>query len=297
MLRGGVETDLSSSTAATLEARHDQYSHPISSRQELQQTSFPLNEMSKRKVHQYLEEDSSVRDEDSSVRVSGHGSSSNSSSSSMTEHPVGDLSYSQMRSNQEDQDSEDQEDRKSFALTVRMQRTRAGGEHDSESSRGSNDASIDSFEAFFEDESEEGDLYPEKSRVLTTKDIRAIHDESGSSESLPTSHGDRDLDGDDNMSAITWPEMASRKEAAPSPQANDIHSKYLMRNEAAGKGQWRGGTAAESDPDSLDLDVGSYDRLRESDSIDEDGLLQELDELSISWARRKKNLEEKGRYS
>jgi hypothetical protein len=245
-------------------------------------------ERNERKASQYLEEDSSVRRSDDD--------SSKSSSSSITENQV-DISYALMP----DEDNlEDKEDRKSFALTVRMQRTIVGS--DSGNSRESNDAvSMDSFEAVFEDESDDDKLFPEKSRVLSIHDVRAMHDESGSSASLaishsPISHSDihspishsRDAEGEDNMSAITWPDMASRKEVAISPQPYE--SKYLMRNEAAGKGR-----VSETDPKSPDISL--YDRLRESDSIDEDGLLQELDELSISWARRKKNLEEKARYS
>jgi hypothetical protein len=269
-----METDLSTSTAATLEARHDRYDQPIP-REEFPQTASPLAEMRERKISQYLEESSSLRRSDDV--------SSNSSSSSMTEQPV-DVSYSLIP----EDNLGDQEDRKSFALTVRMQRTKAGG--DSRSSEGSNAVSMDSFEAVFEDESEDegDDLYPEKSRVLSTHDIRALYNESESSNFSPESHSDRDGEGEDNMSAITWPDMAMRKEVAISPQAYDIPSKYLRRNEAAEEGR-----VSESNP----LDMSSYNQLRESDSIDEDGLLQELDELSVSWARRKKNLEEKGRYS
>lgn len=269
-----METDLSTSTAATLEARHDRYAQPIP-REGFPQTASPSNEITGRRVRQYLEESSSLR--------RGDDGSSNSTSSSMTEQP-GDVSYSLIS----EDNLEDQEDRKSFALTVRMQRTKAGG--DSGSSEESNAVSMDSFEAVFEDESEnEGDdLYPEKNRVLSTNNIRAPHNESESSKFSPESHSDRDGEGEDNMSAITWPDMALRKEIAIFPQAYEIPSNYLRRNEAAGERR-----VSESNP----LDMSLYDRLRESDSIDEDGLLQELDELSVSWARRKKNLEEKGRYS
>jgi hypothetical protein len=75
-----------------------------------------------------------------------------------------------------------------------------------------------------------------------------------------------------NMSAITWPDMTSRKEVTISPQP--FESKYLMRIEVAGKGR-----VSETDPKSADISL--YDRLRESDSINEDGLLQEFDELYI----------------
>eukprot|EP00596_Hydrurales_sp_CCMP1899_P003507 CAMPEP_0119035552 /NCGR_PEP_ID=MMETSP1177-20130426/2615_1 /TAXON_ID=2985 /ORGANISM="Ochromonas sp, Strain CCMP1899" /LENGTH=858 /DNA_ID=CAMNT_0006993965 /DNA_START=124 /DNA_END=2700 /DNA_ORIENTATION=+ len=308
--RRGLETDLSTSTAATLEARHDRYNQPLISQEEYKEplisqeeykqplipqkesqgTAFPLMERNERKVSQYLEEDSSMREEDSSVREEDSSvrrsddDSSKSLSSSITEHPV-DISYSMRDKN----NLEDQEDRKSFALTVRMQRTKAG----SGSSGEVNDAiSMDSFEAVFEDESDD-ELQSEKS--ISIHDIRGMHDESRSSDSLPISpsdihspRSDRDGEGEDNISAITWPDMPSKKEVAISPQPYE--SKYLMRNEAAGKGRV-------SETDLKSPDISLYDRLRESDSIDEGGLLQELDELSISWARRKKNLEEKGRYS
>lgn len=184
----------------------------------------------------------------------------------------------------------------SLGVTVKLRslNTDAAAEH----GQGYGATSIQSFEAYFEDEDEDDDDNEghevHKTEKLSQSWIQpAVSGTTldnlltGSSESSRSSISDadeRDSEADDNMSAITWPDLISRKVLIIHPTEGQTHA---VRDQPVHT------RISEDDTDSEalikeDVSVGDY-----VDSVEGDSFLRELDALSLSWLKRKKVLEDK----
>ena len=149
---------------------------------------------------------------------------------------------------------------------------------------GNNEGSIDSFEAFFEDEdsqetdeSEDYSLHWVKSTVPKSLSEEVDTASVQSSKALHVDTEDsRECEVDDNMSAITWPDLTSKKIGAH-------HGKATQDDDDVEE------TIAEQEAEE------NVEVVERGDSVDgvEDSFLLELDVLSLSWMQRRKTLDEK----
>ena len=148
---------------------------------------------------------------------------------------------------------------------------------------GNNEGSVDSFEAFFEDEdsqetdeSEDYSLHWVKSTLpqSLSEEVDTVSVQSSKALHVDTEDS-RECEVDDNMSAITWPDLTSKKIGAH-------HSKATQDDDVEE-------TIAEQEAEE------NVEVVERGDSVDgvEDSFLLELDVLSLSWMQRRKTLDEK----
>lgn len=157
--------------------------------------------------------------------------------------------------------------------------------------------SIDSFEAFFEDEDDaEGEadsLVPVEAgrRPRSPPRPSKIADPStsfstsmGSNRSSRClSHSQGDSEGDDNMSAITWPEPAPKKTGRLEVQSGSVADLKDVVDRAEMNSQRNYSSSSK----------GGEEEEEEDCSLEGDGFLHELDALSYFWAQRRKGIESK----
>jgi hypothetical protein len=149
--------------------------------------------------------------------------------------------------------------------------------------------SIDSFEAFFEDDD---DVDGETNSLVPVEGGRRLPSSSGPSRdtdaslcvsvgsnrsSKSMSHSQGDSEGDDNMSAITWPDPAPKR--AVRLEVRSEHTALLRDvTDRAATNTQRNQSVLEEEED--------Y-------SLEGDGFLHELDALSYFWAQRRKGIQSK----
>ena len=173
--------------------------------------------------------------------------------------------------------------------------------------------SIDTFEAFFEDEEEEEEEEEEedKEKLRGSRDrvglersvpssagpfrgFDAISDSARSPRSRSRSSSQGESEMDDNMSAITWPDLGPRKDFGP-PDSRQFDPDFNLRE--SGQAELFADMRI-SQGDFSRVEKVRRDRLRESIdlSLEGDGFLHELDALSHFWAQRRKGNSDKEQF-
>jgi hypothetical protein len=149
--------------------------------------------------------------------------------------------------------------------------------------------SIDSFEAFFEDEEdvegeadslvpvEGGRRFPHSSDPSKDIDASLCVSVGSSRSSKSLSHSQGDSEGDDNMSAITWPDPTPRRTARLEVQSGHTAVLRDVANRAATYTQLNQSVQEEEEDEDC--------------SLEGDGFLHELDALSYFWAQRRKGIQ------
>lgn len=178
----------------------------------------------------------------------------------------------------------------SLGVTVRLRTVHPQSTGTGNRSQGG--VSIDSFEAFFEDEDDmEGEadfLVPVKAgqHFLSSSDPSRDAEVSlcvsvGSSRSPKSlSHSQGDSEGDDNMSAITWPDPTPKRTGRLEVQSGNTAELRYVSDRAAINNQ-RNHSLEEEEEEEEDC------------SLEGDGFLHELDALSYFWAQRRKGIQSK----
>jgi hypothetical protein len=164
---------------------------------------------------------------------------------------------------------------------------------------GLNEDRNESFEDFFGEMEEDGDsdrgdddsfmlaMRAAPYTVLTDGTMYSspgnVSDSTQSSKFHSTVEGN--TEADDNMSAITWPDLASRRSCGLTASPSRIGRSRSKKSIAVG-------SISRSQP-SIELDNVSQrvkaDNLMDDYSLQDDGFLHELDALSKFWTEKKTN--------
>ena len=304
---GADQIERSTSTANTLAARHD-YAQTLSPSQ---QRSIQLE-----RGREFQGDHSTSSSQSSGTYSPFEPVSRSSSSAPLRQHhgsaAAATFPRTSRQSTQRDEEEDESESLSTYPLAVPI-RTATGAD----CSRRQDRTSEEGFDEFYDDdqgagevvgeegeeeeddeESEDLSLHWVRSRVVPSSG--GAHDSVRSSGSPMAGEEGRESEADDNMSAITWPDLTSRKVLSSS------YSKGLRSDEL--RIQSSGGDRdRNSDEDDDKVEEGEEGEVedeavrgpvaRVEDSMEGDGLLQELDALSLSWMQRRKALQDKDRWS